>query len=110
MRGPFLQRLEERTLVCDGAMGTMLYAKGLSLHRCFDELNLSLPQVVKEIHLEYVKAGAEVLETNTFGANRFRLAKYELAPRRGVREINLAEARQAPEEAGENLKTETPKG
>jgi len=108
MRGPFLQRLEERTLVCDGAMGTMLYAKGISLHRCFDELNLSLPQVVKEIHLEYVKAGAEVLETNTFVANRPRLAKYGLTDK--VREINLAEARQAPEEAGENLKTETPKG
>jgi homocysteine S-methyltransferase len=57
-------------------MGTMLYAKGSSLHRCFDELNLSQPQLVKEVHLGYVRAGAEVRDTNTFGANRFRLAKF----------------------------------
>ena len=79
MREGFLRKIEQRALVGDGAMGTMLYAKGISLHRCFDELNLSQPQLVKEVHLGYVKAGAEVLETNTFGANRFRLAKFELA-------------------------------
>jgi homocysteine S-methyltransferase len=82
-------------------MGTMLYAKGISLHRCFDELNLSLPHLVKEVHLDYVKSGAEVLETNTFGANRFRLAKHELAHK--VREINLAGARLAREAAGDGL-------
>jgi methionine synthase / methylenetetrahydrofolate reductase (NADH) len=101
MREPFLQRLEKRPLVCDGAMGTMLYAKGVSLNRCFDELNLTLPQQVKEVHMGYVKAGAELLETNTFGANRFRLAKFDLADK--VREINLAGARLSRESAGEDL-------
>ncbi len=101
MREPILQRLEKRPLVCDGAMGTMLYAKGVSPNRCFDELNLTSPQLVKEVHMGYVKAGAELLETNTFGANRFRLAKFDLADK--VREINLAGAHLARESAGEDL-------
>lgn len=82
-------------------MGTMLYAKGISLNRCFDELNLVSPHLVKEVHMGYVKAGAELLETNTFGANRFRLGKFDLADK--VREINLAGARLARESAGEDL-------
>ena len=85
----------------DGAMGTMLYASGVSLNRCFDELNLISPHLVKEVHMGYVKAGAELLETNTFGANRFRLGKFDLADK--VREINLAGARLARESAGEDL-------
>ncbi len=101
MREPFSQRLEKRIVVCDGAMGTMLYSKGIPLHRCYDELNLTSPQTVKDIHLGYVKAGAEVLETNTFGANRFRLEKPGLADK--VREINLAGVRLAREVAGEDL-------
>jgi methionine synthase / methylenetetrahydrofolate reductase(NADPH) len=101
MREPFLQRIEKRSLVCDGAMGTMLYSKGVSFKRCFDELNLSQPQMVKEVHLGYVKAGAEVIETNTFGANRARLQKYDLGDR--VREINLAGLRLAREVAGDDL-------
>lgn len=88
-------------MVCDGAMGTMLYARGVSLNRSFDELNLVSPHMVKEVHMGYVKAGAELLETNTFGANRFRLAKFDLAEK--VREINLAGARLARESAGEDL-------
>ncbi len=88
-------------MVADGAMGTMLYAKGISLARSFDELNLTSPQLVKEVHLGYAKAGAELLETNTFGANRFRLAKYDLQGK--VREINLTGARLARESAGEDL-------
>jgi methionine synthase / methylenetetrahydrofolate reductase (NADH) len=79
----------------------MLYARGVSLNRCFDELNLVSPHMVKEVHMGYVKAGAELLETNTFGANRFRLAKFDLADK--VREINLAGARLARESAGEEL-------
>ena len=82
-------------------MGTMLYAKGIALHRCFDELNLSAPQLVKEVHLSYLRAGAEVIETNTFGANRYRLAKFDRADQ--AREINLAGARLAREAAGEDI-------
>jgi len=101
MRDPFLERIDKRPLVCDGAMGTMLYSKGISLNRCYDELNVTMPQVVKDIHLAYVKAGAEVLESNTFGANRFRLQKFNLGDK--VREINLAGARLAREVAGDDL-------
>ena len=101
MREPILERFEKRPVVCDGAMGTMLYSKGISLNRCFDELNLTNPQLVKDIHLAYLKAGAEVLETNTFGSTRPRLAKFDLADK--VREINLAGVRLAREVAGEDL-------
>jgi homocysteine S-methyltransferase len=101
MREPFLEKVENWPMVCDGAMGTMLYSKGISLTRCFDELNLSSPQLVKEVHLAYVKVGAEILETNTFGATRRRLEKYNQGDK--VREINLAGARLAREVAGEDL-------
>jgi len=101
MREPFLQKLEKQAVVCDGAMGTMLYSKGISLSRCFDELNLTTPTLVKEVHLGYVKAGAEVLESNTFGATRLRLRKLDLGDK--VREINLAGVRLAREVAGEDL-------
>src|SRR5438270_13519652 len=57
-------------VLCDGAMGTMLYARGVFINRCYDELNLSQPDMVREVHAEYLQAGAEVVETNTFGANR----------------------------------------
>jgi homocysteine S-methyltransferase len=83
---PFRERLREGVIVCDGAMGTMLYSKGIFINRCFDELNLSQPDMVAEIHREYFKAGAEILETNTFGANRFKLRLHGLE--RKVREIN----------------------
>jgi homocysteine S-methyltransferase len=79
----------------------MLYSKGISLNRCFDELNAAMPQVVKEVHLAYVKAGAEVIETNTFGANKFRLQKFGLGEKVG--EFNLAGARLAREVAGDDL-------
>jgi homocysteine S-methyltransferase len=101
MREPFLERIDKRPLVCDGAMGTMLYAKGISLNRCYDELNTAAPLLVKEVHVAYVKAGAEVLETNTFGANKFRLQKFGLGEK--VREFNLAGARLAREVAGDDL-------
>ena len=101
MREPFRQRLEKRVIVCDGAMGTMLYSKGISLNRCFDELNLTMPQLVNEGHVGYVKAGADVIETNTFGATRYRLQNFNLAEK--VREINLTGARLAREVAGDDL-------
>ena len=76
------------TVLCDGAMGTMLYARGVFINRCYDELNLSQPDLVREIHAEYLQAGAEVIETNTFGANAFRLEVHGLKDK--VREINKA--------------------
>ena len=75
----FRKQLNGRVMVADGAMGTVLYSKGVFINRCFDELNLSAPALVKETHQEYVRAGAEILETNTFGANRIRLAAFGLA-------------------------------
>ncbi|MFT4112109.1 bifunctional homocysteine S-methyltransferase/methylenetetrahydrofolate reductase [Silvibacterium sp.] len=68
----------DRTILCDGAMGTTLYARGVFINRCYDELNLSQPDLVRSIHEEYLQAGAEVIETNTFGANSFRLRRYGL--------------------------------
>src|SRR5215813_14099460 len=70
----FREQLSRRVLVADGAMGTMLYDKGIFINRCYDELNLASPDMIRQIHLDYAKAGAEILETNTFGANRMRLA------------------------------------
>ncbi|MFZ0960228.1 MAG: bifunctional homocysteine S-methyltransferase/methylenetetrahydrofolate reductase [Terriglobia bacterium] len=101
MREPFLERIDKRPVVCDGAMGTMLYAKGIPLSHCYDELNTATPQLVKEVHVAYVKAGAEVIETNTFGANKFRLQKFGMGDK--VREFNLAGARLAREVAGDDL-------
>jgi methionine synthase / methylenetetrahydrofolate reductase(NADPH) len=93
MPGPFLSEIEQRVLVCDGAMGTMLYSKGVFVNRCFESLNLSEPDLVSEVHLDYVRAGADVLESNTFGANRVKLASFGLADK--VRAINIAGARVA---------------
>jgi homocysteine S-methyltransferase len=76
---PFLQAIDDRVLVCDGAMGTMLYSKGVFVNRCFDALNTSQPDLVGEVHQAYVRAGADVLETNTFGANRIKLGTFGLA-------------------------------
>jgi len=84
-----------RPVLCDGAMGTVLYARGIFIHRCYDELNLSDPALILAIHEEYLQSGAEILETNTFGANRFRLARHGLADR--TAEINAAGVRIARE-------------
>jgi methionine synthase / methylenetetrahydrofolate reductase(NADPH) len=89
------------TVLCDGAMGTMLYARGVFINRCYDELNLSQPELVREIHAEYLQAGAEVIETNTFGANRFRLEMHGLQDK--VREINLAGVKLARESVNQIL-------
>jgi len=93
MAAAFLERLHERPLLGDGAMGTMLYARGVPLDACFDVLNVNEPKVVQGIHAEYIQAGADWIETNTFGANRFKLAVHGLASR--VREINLRGAKLA---------------
>ena len=93
MPAPFLERLSERPLLGDGAMGTMLYARGVALDACFDVFNVNEPKIVQAIHAEYIQAGADWIETNTFGANRFKLAVHGLSAR--VREINLRGAKLA---------------
>jgi len=93
-----LNSLKDKVLLCDGAMGTMLYNKGVFLNTCFDELNLRSPELVQEVHREYVRSGVDIIETNTFGANRFKLKKHGLEDK--VHEINLAGARLARQEAG----------
>jgi homocysteine S-methyltransferase len=84
-----------RPLLADGAMGTVLYARGIFINRCYDELNLSDPGLILSIHEEYLQAGAEIIETNTFGANRFRLSRHGLGAK--VDEINAAGVRIARE-------------
>jgi methionine synthase I (cobalamin-dependent)/5,10-methylenetetrahydrofolate reductase len=98
-RKPLLERLSEGVIVGDGAMGTMLYARGVFVNRCFDELNLKDAALVRSIHAEYVAAGAELLETNTFGAHRFKLAPHGLDGQ--VVKINREGARLAREAAGD---------
>src|ERR1041384_6085932 len=95
----FRERLTSRVMVADGAMGTMLYSRGVFINRCFDELNLSTPDLVSGIHQEYVKAGAEILETNTFGATQPRLAAFGIAEK--LKEINRAGVRLARQAAGD---------
>src|ERR1700676_4835747 len=97
MADNLLDRIKKFPALCDGAMGTLLYAKGVFINRCYDELNLSQPDLIRGIHHEYLQAGAEIVETNTFGANSFRLARHSLADR--VRDINLAGAHVAREAA-----------
>jgi methionine synthase I (cobalamin-dependent)/5,10-methylenetetrahydrofolate reductase len=95
-----LDALEERVLISDGAMGTELYSRGIFLNRSFDELNLTQPDLVSEVHEAYVRAGADIIETNTFGANRVKLGAFGLAS--SLRTINLAGARLARQAARES--------
>src|SRR5580692_8986045 len=90
MASDLLTRIKQSAVLCDGAMGTLLYSKGIFINRCYDELNLSQPELIHAVHHDYLQAGAEIIETNTFGANSFRLARHSLADR--VRDINLAGA------------------
>jgi homocysteine S-methyltransferase len=90
---------DDRVLVFDGAMGTMLYSRGVYINKCYDELNLTGPDLVLGVHREYVKAGADIIETNTYGANRVKLAGYGLEDR--IREISRTGARLAREAAGD---------
>src|SRR5207253_507948 len=103
VRSAFLERLATGTpILFDGAMGTYLYAQGVPYERCFDELNLLQPDLVQAVHRAYIAAGAEVIETNTFAANRIRLAAYGLEKR--VRDVNFRGvkiAREAREVSGE---------
>ena len=97
---PLARLVDPDSLVLfDGAMGTMLYAKGVFINQCYDELNVRAPDLVKGIHDAYVKAGAEVLETNSFGANRLKLTQYGFQEQ--VRDFNIAAAKLAREAAGD---------
>lgn len=103
MPDSFLTRLAQSPLLCDGATGTLLYAHGIAFEQCFDALNLEQPALVQELHEEYLRAGAEVVETNTFGANRFKLQEHGLENR--AAEINAAGvklARAAVNASGKN--------
>lgn len=86
-------------VLCDGAMGTMLYARGVFINKCYDELNLTQPDLVRAIHQEYLQAGAEVIETNTFGANAYRLEHFGLRDK--VWDINVAGVRLARQSVNE---------
>ena len=94
----FVKALDERVLVCDGAMGTMLYAKGVFINKSFEALNISQPELVAQVHQEYVRAGSDILETNTFGANRIKLGSFGMADR--LHSINVEGVRIARQAAG----------
>ena len=88
---PFLDAVRSSVLVVDGAMGTQLYERGVLYSACFEELNVSRPELVGKVHEDYVRAGAQAIETNTFGANALRLEKHGLQSR--VRELNRVRVR-----------------
>src|SRR4029077_7159778 len=96
---PFIEALTDRVLVCDGAVGTMLYAKGVFINKSFDALNLSSPELVGEVHQGEVRAGADIIETNTFGANRMKLGSFGIGDK--LYEINKRGAMIARQAAGD---------
>src|SRR5258706_8122146 len=101
MSSPFLDGLAIGPLLADGAMGTLLFQKGIPFERCFDELNLTQPSLVEGIHREYLAAGAELIETNTFGANAVRLSAHGLDEKaRNLARQGVKVARNAREIAG----------
>src|SRR5437660_12628801 len=102
MKHPLLEQLLQGPVLCDGAMGTLLYTRGITYEQCFDALNLTQPELIQGIYGEYISAGAQIIETNTFGANRAKLEAYNLCDK--VREINLHAvklAREAREVSGQ---------
>src|SRR6266404_5579181 len=98
---PFLDAVRQSLLVFDGAMGSLLYERGVFVTQNFEQLNVTRPDVVKKIHEDYVAAGAQIIETNTFGANRFCLDRHGLGDQ--VRAYNVAGARLARGAAGEDV-------
>jgi homocysteine S-methyltransferase len=101
MARDFVSKLNDRIILADGAMGTMVYARGVYINTCFDELNLTRPTLVSEIHDDYIRAGAQLIETNTFGANRYKLGAFGVENR--VRRINEAGAAIARRSAGKDV-------
>lgn len=98
---PFIDTIDEHVLVCDGAMGTRLYSRGVFINRCFDGLNLTQPDLVSDVHLEYIRAGADIIETNTFGANRIKLGSFGLSDK--LHAINVQGVRIARHAAREQV-------
>ncbi|HEX8154668.1 MAG TPA: homocysteine S-methyltransferase family protein, partial [Thermoanaerobaculia bacterium] len=97
----FIQAIaDEHVYLFDGAMGTMLYSKGVFINKCYDELNLRSPEIVLEVHKQYVRAGADILETNTYGANRVKLSSFGIEEE--LRAINIRGAELAREAAGDS--------
>lgn len=99
MKVDFRKKLESEVILADGAIGTELYRRGIFINQCYDHLNIVRGDIVKKIHREYVEAGAEIIETNTFGANRIKLLPFGLEGE--VKEINIAGAKIAREVAGD---------
>jgi homocysteine S-methyltransferase len=107
MAASIQQLLERGSVLCDGAMGTMLYDRGIFINRCYDELNLSQPELVRGIHEEYLQAGAEIIETNTFGANLYRLRRYGLEDKMAaINHAGVRLARQCVEQIHDKQATE----
>ena len=96
----FEEYFKENLVLLDGAMGSLIYEKGVFIDKCYDELNLSRPDLIRSIHDEYLQAGAKVIETNTYGANRFKLKSHNLLEE--IEEINITGVTLAREAAGEN--------
>lgn len=101
MKINIIEKMKETPLVFDGAMGTMIYEKGVFINACFDELNITNPQLIKSIHQEYIDANCDVIITNTFGANAFKLEKYGLSEK--IYDINFQGAKIAKEIANDNI-------
>ncbi|HZX11505.1 MAG TPA: homocysteine S-methyltransferase family protein, partial [Acidobacteriota bacterium] len=101
MRQSILDFIKDNIALMDGAMGTEIYARGIFINTCYDELNLTNPKMVKEIHRSYIEAGADIIETNTFGANRIKLQKHSLENK--LHAINYQGAEIAREMAGDEV-------
>jgi len=98
----FIQAIaDEHVYLFDGAMGTMLYSKGVFINKCYDELNLRSPEIVLEVHKQYVRSGAEILETNTYGANRVKLRSFGIEDE--LRDINIRAVELARKAAGDSV-------
>ncbi|HOE62961.1 MAG TPA: bifunctional homocysteine S-methyltransferase/methylenetetrahydrofolate reductase [Candidatus Sumerlaeota bacterium] len=101
MMKSFVESAHNRILVCDGAMGTMIYTSGVYINQCFENLNLSKPDLIEKIHKEYILAGADIIETNTFGANRLKLTPHGLGEQ--TSDINAAGVKIAKKAAGKDV-------
>ncbi len=97
---PFEEYIKDNLVLLDGAMGSLIYEKGVFIDKCYDELNLSRPELIRSIHEDYIRAGARVIETNTYGANRFKLKSHNLQEQ--IEEINSRGVEMAREATGEN--------